>query len=987
MLRGSIMRSSRMAIRGMRRTTSAMNRITNIKSNVLNNTIKVNKSSFTSFTTVDHESLAASETNLAARVTAMCRAFQVSGHHLADLDPLKLGPAGLSQDTHPELDIKNYNFSEQDLDRTDIDFGVDLIEGFLSPDQPKPFSIRELISCLQRTYCGSIGVEYMYMSNADHVNWIRKKLETREPPKYSNEEKKQVWRRLAYSDMFETTLSNKFPQAKRFGLEGCESMIPGLKALIDRSAHVGVDAFVIGLAHRGRLNVLSNVLRKPLELIFAEFGGGLDIGEQGSGDVKYHLGMFTTRELPTGKKVELSLLPNPSHLETVNPVVIGKVRAKQFYGKDTTKDKNMSILIHGDAAFAGQGIVYETFGFSDLHDYTTGGTIHIIINNQIGFTTNPRQSRSSPYTTDVAKYISAPIFHVNGDDPEAVVFVCQLASEYRQKFKKDVVVDIICYRRRGHNELENPSFTQPQMYKKIATHNPTLQLYTEQLIKEGVFESKSDADQSLDAIKKVFEEAFAKSKNVSKGNKEGKEDATGDSLEILKIMNREWSKKEQPWIDMIDARELSPIRDTGLPHDKLVELGMGISQYPDTLNIHSGVKRVMDQRRIMVTQDGEVDWGCAEQLAFASLLDEKFHVRLSGQDVERGTFSHRHSVLVDQESEQKYIPLQHLNNHQAEFHVSNSHLSEYGVLGFELGYSYESPNALVIWEAQFGDFANGAQIIIDQYLASAEQKWLRSSGLVMLLPHGYEGQGPEHSNARMERFLQLNDEKPDVIPEMARDKRRQIQMNNWQIVNCSTPANYFHVLRRQLHRSFRKPLVIFTPKSLLRTQKVKIDGQEFKLAVSPLKDMERGSRFKRLIGENQKDEKDWLLSGDQIKRIVFCTGKVYYDLWKHRRENNIKNVAIVRVEQIAPFPFDLVEEQMQKYPNALVSWCQEEPRNYGAAAYFYFRARTVLKKLNAQGARKEVQVFARKQAASPATGFKYIHDSEQEELCREALSL
>jgi 2-oxoglutarate dehydrogenase E1 component len=888
--------------------------------------------------------------------------------------------------------LKNYNFTEHDFDRTDIDFGVDMLTGFLSSSQKQPFTLRELISALERTYMGNIGIEYMHINNLAHTNWLRERVELREPFKFSKDERLQIWRRLAYSDTFETYLSNKFPQAKRFGLEGCESMIPGLKALIDTSAALGVDAFITGMAHRGRLNVLVNVMRKPLELVFAEFGGGLDIGEAGSGDVKYHLGMFTKRILPTGKEVELSLLPNPSHLETVNPVVAGKTRAKQFYSNDTTYDKNMAIVVHGDAAFAGQGVVYETIGFSDLHDYTTGGTIHIITNNQIGFTTNPRQSRSSPYATDLAKFIDAPILHVNGDNPEAVVFVCKLAAEWRQKWKKDIVIDIICYRRHGHNELDQPRFTQPKMYKAIDKHPTTFKSYTECLIKDGVFASQSEADSGLADVRKVFDEAYSRSKTVSKGSTKGQENATGDSIEILKIMNREWSKKEEPWVNMVDPRKLSPIRNTGVSLETLKHLGSRISAYPEDFKIHPGVKKTMELRRIMVEKDGEVDWGCAEALAFASLLNENYHVRLSGQDVERGTFSHRHSVLVDQETEARHIPLQHISPDQAKYIVCNSHLSEYGVLGFELGYSYESPNALVLWEAQFGDFANGAQIIIDQYIASAEQKWLRSSGIVLLLPHGYEGQGPEHSNARMERFLQLNDERPDVIPEMSPETRKQIQMNNWQIVNCTTPANYFHVLRRQLHRSFRKPLVVFTPKSLLRAQKVQIEREnkkEYKLCVSPIEDMIGDSRFKRVIGENSQEEKEFLVSPDQIKRVVFCTGKVYYDLWKVRRESNVRDVAIIRLEQIAPFPFDRVEEQLLKYPNASVAWCQEEPRNYGAFVYFYFRTITLLKKLSQEkgDTRKDVAYFGRKQAASPATGFSHIHAKEQTGLCTKALTV
>jgi 2-oxoglutarate dehydrogenase E1 component len=742
------------------------------------------------------------------------------------------------------------------------------------------------------------------------------------------------------------------------------------------------------MPHRGRLNFLANVMRKPLENIFAEFQGGHMYGGFGSGDVKYHLGMSTKRHIPfNNKTVDLSLVANPSHLECVNPVVEGKTRAKQFYAGDDSRDHTMSLILHGDAAFSGQGVVYETMGFSDLHNYTTGGTIHILVNNQIGFTTNPRQSRSSPYATDLAKFISAPIFHVNGDDPEAVVFVCKLAAEYRQKWHNDVVIDIVCYRRRGHNELDQPMFTQPKMYKAIDKHPTTLKLYTEQLLKSNVL-TQEEVQKQLNWIKGLFDESFNRSKEPPKESTpvpEQKVPATGDSATIIKNMSLEWYRKDSHWEAMLDPSRLSPIQDTGLSMETIKMLGEKISQYPSDFKIHPGVKRVQDFRKSMIEKDEEVDWGCAESLAFASLLNEKYHVRLSGQDVERGTFSHRHAVLIDQETEARYIPLNHISPEQAVFHVSNSSLSEFGVLGFELGYSYENPNALVIWEAQFGDFANGAQTIIDQFISSGEQKWLRSTGLVMLLPHGYEGQGPEHSNARLERFLQLNDESPDEIPEMDPSRRKQIQQNNWVVVNCSTPANFFHVLRRQLHRSFRKPLVVMSPKSLLRGQKVKTkNGEEFKLAVSPLSDLVEGTRFRRVIGENKKEEQTWLVAPEKIRRVIFCSGKVYYDLWKHRRDTESKDVAIVRLEQIAPFPFDKVGEQLRKYPNAEIAWCQEEPMNYGAYQYFYFRMKTLLKAEG--GAREEPVYFGRPTAASPATGFKHIHDREQEQLCVDAFS-
>ncbi|KAL0485642.1 2-oxoglutarate dehydrogenase E1 component [Acrasis kona] len=930
------------------------------------------------------------DNTLSAAVVALVRAYQVSGHHMADLDPLKLYNADLDSSTPKELDINNYPIRESDLDRTDINFSVEMMSGFLAP-QSKPLTIRELIGALQRTYANKIGAEYMHIMNRQQCNWLRERLEVRNPVDLSEKEKKVIWERLAFSDTFETYCGNKFPQAKRFGLEGCESLMPGMKSILDTASSLGVSTFVCGMAHRGRLNFLANVMRKPLENIFAEFQGGKMYEGFGSGDVKYHLGMSTKRHLPYNDKVvDVSLVANPSHLECVNPVVEGKTRAKQFYLNDHKRERVMSILIHGDASFSGQGVVYETMGFSDLHDYTTGGTIHILINNQIGFTTNPRQSRSSPYATDLAKFISAPVFHVNGDDPEAVVQVCKLAAEWRQEFHKDVVVDIVCYRRRGHNELDQPMFTQPKMYRAIDKHEPTLQLYTQRLLKEGVFKNEDEPKQQLAWIKSIFDQAYNSSKessshssstSSSSSQNDSKVSATGDSAQIEKNMSIEWYRKDSNWEGMLEPSNVSPIRDTGLPLSVLKQLGSKISHYPSTFNIHSGVKRVQDSRANMVDKDQEVDLGMCRDFMFRILIERKVS---PDKTYERGTFSHRHSVLIDQETESKFRPLDNISEGQGQFHVSNSSLSEFGVLGFELGYSLESPNALVIWEAQFGDFANGAQTIIDQFISSGEQKWLRSTGLVMLLPHGYEGQGPEHSNARLERYLQLNDESPDCIPDMDPESRRQIQENNWQVVNCTTPANYFHVLRRQLLRSFRKPLVIMTPKSLLRAQKVTIGDRTFKLAVSPLSDMEQGTRFKRVIGESEEDAEQWLDAPEKIRRVLFCTGKVYYDLWKHRRENDIKNVAIIRVEQIAPFPFDRVEEQLRLYPNAEMAWVQEEPQNYGAWQYFYFRARTVLKNIN--GERDDLVYYGRPSAASPATGFKHIHDKEQEQLCVDAFA-
>lgn len=746
--------------------------------------------------------------------------------------------------------------------------------------------------------------------------------------------------RLIYSDMFERYLANKFPTAKRFGLEGCESLIPGMKAMIDVLVEQSMQEMVIGMPHRGRLNMLANVLRKPLEIIFSEFQGTNIM----AGDVKYHLGMSTQRKTRNGKDVRLSLVPNPSHLEAVNPVVEGKVRCKQFNVKDTERKKIVPILLHGDAAFAGQGIVYETMGLSELEGFTTGGTIHVVVNNQIGFTTNPRQSRSSPYCTDLSKYISAPVFHVNGDDIEAVAYVMKVAAEFRQAFSKEVIVDIVCYRKHGHNELDQPMFTQPKMYNAIAQHKSILEQYQDKLVKEGIL-TAAELKEVTDSVRKVFDDAFNRSKQKS-----------------------QWEAAEswlqENWAGMKTPAQLSPIRKTGISRSMFERVGKTISSYPETFNIHPTIKKFMESRTDMIKTGQRIDWATAEALAFGSLLLEGKNVRFTGQDVERGTFSQRHAVLTDQKTEAKYMMLENFNDPNAgHVDIINSHLSEFGVLGFEYGYSMESPHNFVLWEAQFGDFVNGAQVIIDQFISSAEQKWQRSSGITLLLPHGYEGQGPEHSNSRYERFLQLSNEDPNVYPDLS----RQIQNSNYQVANCTTPANYFHILRRQIHRDFRKPLIIPTPKSLLR----------YRHCISSFEDLQEGTMFQKVI-----PDRDELVSHDQVRRVVFCTGKVYYDLWNYRTEKKINDVAIVRVEQLAPFPFDLVGQQAALYKNAEVVWVQEEPQNYGAWYHFYFRAMTAMKHHNRAGV--VPRYVGRKASASPATGHHHVHELEQHELVSQA---
>jgi len=751
---------------------------------------------------------------------------------------------------------------------------------------------------------------------------------------------------------FESFLATKYNTTKRFGLEGVDSLIPGMKAMIDKAVELGVESVDIGMPHRGRLNVLANVMRKPMEEMLYEFMEGTIAADeegllQGSGDVKYHLGF--TMDRPThnvGKSVHISLCANPSHLEAVNPIVEGKTRAKQHFSGDTERKRCLSVVLHGDAAFAGQGVVYETLELSDIKGYTTGGSIHIIANNQIGFTTDPRFSRSTPYCTDVAKSVGAPIFHINGDDPEAVCWAMECAAEYRQLFGKDVVIDIVGFRRHGHNEIDEPMFTQPLMYKIIKKKADVLQVYTEKLLAEGRCTEEQIAELKA-AAHKVFMAAFEKAKDPT-----------------YRPPPSAWFGTQ--WKGYKTMFQLGKNHETTVPKDTLQMLGDRISTIPEGFNIHRKLIKLMrDKRKAILETETGVDWGTAEALAFASLLHEGTHVRLSGQDVERGTFSHRHCVLHDQVNESKYIPLNNVSPKQAVFAVYNSNLSEYAVLGFELGYSMENPNSLVLWEAQFGDFVNTAQVIIDQFISSGEQKWLKGNGLVMLLPHGYEGQGPEHSSARLERFLQMCDDDPDFIPETEATGVKQIQDVNMQVCLPSTPANYFHLLRRQIRRDFRKPLVVISPKSLLRLPACQSD-----LSLFYEKD------FQRLLPDELADA----APDDKVKRILMCSGRVYYDLANERKKRNIKDVVIVRVEQICPFPYDMVGDISKKYQNAQVYWVQEEPFNQGSWSYVEPRIVTALKDING------IRPFyvGRNAAASPATGSPVIHQAELDHLLKDA---
>lgn len=706
---------------------------------------------------------------------------------------------------------------------------------------------------------GSIGVQYVHIPDRDKCDWLRQRLETPQPFKYSIEEKRTILDRLIWSDSFERFIASKYPNEKRFGLEGGESLIPGVKSLIDRSVDHGVSSVTIGMPHRGRLNVLANVIRRPIEGILHQFAGKEDDAE-GGGDVKYHLGANYVRPTPSGKQVALSLVANPSHLEAEDPVVLGRTRAIQDFAEDKEHKTSMALLMHGDAAFAGQGVVYETMGMYNLPNYATGGTIHIVVNNQIGFTTDPRFARSTPYPSDIAKSIDAPIFHVNGDDVEAVTFVCQLAADWRATFKKDVVIDIVCYRRHGHNETDQPSFTQPRMYQAISKQDPTLKQYGQQLIKEGSF-SEQDIDEHQKWVWGLLEEAAEKSKNYKPGQ-------------------REWLSSA--WEGFPSPKELAEQildhKDTGVKLETLRHVGSTVASYPEDFHVHRNLARILKTRGKTVEEGKGIDMSTAEALAFGTLALEGFYVRVSGQDVERGTFSQRHAVLHDQESEDIYVPLSNLSKEQAPFVICNSSLSEFGTLGFELGFSLVDPKNLTMWEAQFGDFANNAQCIIDQFIASGERKWLQRTGLVMNLPHGYDGQGPEHSSARIERFLQLCDDHPFHFPSPEK-MNRQHQDSNMAVVYCTTPANVFHVLRRQVLRDFRKPLISFFSKSLLRHPEAR----------STLEEMLPGSGFQRYIPEAHPQEgDDGLVAPDQIKRHIITCGQTYFALIKHRRDNNSK---------------------------------------------------------------------------------------------------
>ncbi|XP_050073646.1 2-oxoglutarate dehydrogenase complex component E1 isoform X3 [Anopheles maculipalpis] len=839
-------------------------------------------------------------------VQAIIRSYQIRGHNVARLDPLGINSADLDDKTPPELLYSSYRFEEADMERVFKLPSTTFIGG-----KEKFLPLREILGRLEKAYCNKIGVEFMFINSLEQCNWIRERFETPNIMTYTNDEKRLILARLTRATGFEAFLAKKFSSEKRFGLEGCEIMIPAMKEVIDVSTRLGVESIIMGMPHRGRLNVLANVCRKPLHQIFTQFAG-LEAADDGSGDVKYHLGTYIERlNRVTNKNIRLAVVANPSHLEAVDPVVQGKTRAEQFYRGDGEGKKVMSILLHGDAAFCGQGVVFETMHLSDLPDYTTHGTIHIVVNNQIGFTTDPRHSRSSPYCTDVARVVNAPIFHVNGDDPEAVMHVCKVAAEWRATFHKDVIIDIVSYRRNGHNEIDEPMFTQPLMYKKIRGTKPALDIYANQLISEGVVTAE-EVKSVKDKYEKICEEAFEQAKTETH------------------IKYKDWI--DSPWSGFFEGKDPLKVAPTGVIEETLVHIGNRFSSPPPNAAefvIHKGLLRVLAARKEML-ENKTIDWALAEAMAFGSLLKEGIHVRLSGQDVERGTFSHRHHVLHHQTVDKAtYRPLCHLYPDQAPYTVCNSSLSEFGVLGFELGYSMTNPNALVCWEAQFGDFNNTAQCIIDQFVSSGQAKWVRQSGLVMLLPHGMEGMGPEHSSARVERFLQMCSDDPDYFPpESDEFAIRQLHDINWIVANCSTPGNYFHLLRRQIALPFRKPLIVLTPKSLLRHPECRSNFSE----------MTDGTEFKRLIPDALTAE-----NPNQVKRVIFCTGRVYYDLLKARRDRKLDNdIAISRIEQISPFPYDLVKAECAKYPNAELVWAQEEHKNQGCWTYVQPRFDTAI---------------------------------------------
>jgi 2-oxoglutarate dehydrogenase E1 component len=856
------------------------------------------------------------------KAVELIRAYRLRGHLLAKLDPLGLKKTEYLEELHPEY----YGFKKSDYKR----------EIFLNGVTNKKYSnISEILTFLNKTYCGPIGYEYMHISNPEERVWLRRRIEEDENEiKFTKNGKEAILNKLIQAEGFEKFLATKYVGTKRFGLDGAESLIPALEQIIKIGGQSQIKEVKIGMSHRGRLNVLANVLQKSYKRIFNEFAGEFNSSSnEGAGDVKYHLGASSNREFD-GNPVHVSLTDNPSHLEAVNPVVLGQTRAKQFFHKDTERNKVIPILIHGDAAFAGQGIVAECFAMSGLPGHNTGGTIHIIVNNQIGFTTSPRFARSSPYPSDVAKMVDAPILHVNGDDPEAVIYATRIATEFRLKFNRDVVVDLICYRRFGHNEGDEPSFTQPLMYEKIRSHPTTLKLYGQKLTHEQIF-TEEGVNQKIKTFKDLLDDQFKTAKDYKP-----------------KI---EWF--EGTWSRYKPEKGKDKRGVTGVDKEIIKSISDRINVIPSEINPHKTVAKVFDLRKKSIDAEKNIDWATAESLAFATLLKEGYPVRLVGQDSGRGTFSQRHSVLRNQSDNSRYIPLNHISEGQKKYEIVDSFLSELAVLGFEYGYSLVEPNTLTLWEAQFGDFANGAQIIIDQFISSGERKWSRASGIVMLLPHGYEGQGPEHSSARLERFLQL------------------CSNDNMQVMNCTTPANYFHALRRQMKRDFRKPLIMMTPKSLLRN----------KYCVSDLEDFSKNNSFHRVLWDHAIDPKTEgfikLKNSSKIRKVILCSGKVYFDLLEAREKLKIDDVILYRIEQLYPFPAKTLVKELKPYAkSATFHWCQEEPKNMGA----WFSVRDYIEWTldNIKANNNQISYIGRSPDASPATGYAKRHISQQQEIIK-----
>ncbi|MES2750170.1 MAG: 2-oxoglutarate dehydrogenase E1 component [Pseudomonadota bacterium] len=861
------------------------------------------------------------------RALMLIRAYRMRGHFHANLDPLGIE----GQKDHEELDPRSYGFTDADLDRKIF---LDHVLGL------ETATLREIVAICQRTYCQTLGVEFMHISNPQQKSWIQERIEG--PDKeisFTREGRRAILMKLVEAEGFEKFCDIKFTGTKRFGLDGAESLIPALEQIIKRGGNLGVQDIVVGMPHRGRLNVLTQVMGKPHRALFHEFKGGSANPDEveGSGDVKYHLGASSDREFD-GNKIHLSLTANPSHLEIVDPIVLGKVRAKQDQNGDPPDQRisSLPLMMHGDAAFAGQGVVAECFALSDLKGYRTGGSLHFIVNNQIGFTTYPRYSRSSPYPSDVAKMIDAPIFHVNGDDPEAVVFAAKVAIEYRQKFHKPVVIDMFCYRRHGHNEGDEPAFTNPVMYKKIATHPTTLDIYARRLIADGVM-----TEGEIDKAKADWRARLDAELEAGSGYKPNKAD---------------WLDGKWAGFKSADLGEDPRRGNTGVAIGELKDIGRRITKVPEGFRVHRTVQRFLENRMKAIENGEGIDWATGEALAFCTLMKEGHRVRLSGQDSERGTFSQRHSVLFDQEDESRYTPFNHLGDNQGHYEVINSLLSEEAVLGFEYGYSLAEPKALTIWEAQFGDFANGAQVLFDQFISSGERKWLRMSGLVCMLPHGYEGQGPEHSSARLERFLQMCAE------------------DNMQVVHATTPANFYHSLRRQLKREIRKPLILMTPKSLLR----------HKRAMSKLEEFGPDTSFHRVLHDDaEKGGEIKLVPDNKIRRVVLCSGKVYYDLFEEREKRGVDDIYLLRVEQLYPVPLKTLVQELERFKKAEVVWCQEEPRNMGGWHFIEPYLEWVLNQIGA--AHKRPRYAGRAAAAATATGLMSKHLAQLKAFLDEAL--